>query len=152
MADIESTGPGLGHREISFTRTDQGRYAARNARGGELAFGSGDDTDFTPVELLLVAIAGCSAVDVDLITGKRADPTRFEVTATGTKVRDEQGNRLQDITISFTVEFPEGEAGDRAREMLPRAIEMSHDRLCTVSRTVQIGTPVTMRDTSPGVG
>ena len=38
--------------------------------------------------------------------------------------------------------FPEGEAGDRAREMLPKAIAMSHDRLCTVSRTVVLGTPI----------
>ena len=38
--------------------------------------------------------------------------------------------------------FPEGEDGDRAREMLPKAIAMSHDRLCTVSRTVVLGTPV----------
>jgi uncharacterized OsmC-like protein len=43
------------------------------------------------------------------------------------------------------VTFPEGEAGDRAREMLPKSIQMSHDRLCTVSRTVLLGTPITMR-------
>ena len=38
--------------------------------------------------------------------------------------------------------FPEGADGDRAREMLPKAIAMSHDRLCTVTRTVVLGTPV----------
>ena len=64
--------------------------------------------------------------------------------SSGTKIRDEHGNRLQDIVVRFSVAFPEGEGGDRAREMLPKAIAMSHDRLCTVSRTVQVGTPVTM--------
>ena len=63
----------------------------------------------------------------------------------GVKVRDERGNLLDDIAVTFTVTFPEGEAGDRAREMLPKSIQMSHDRLCTVSRTVLLGTPIAMR-------
>jgi uncharacterized OsmC-like protein len=29
--------------------------------------------------------------------------------------------------------------------MLPSAIQRSHDRLCTVSRTVEVGSPVTVR-------
>jgi uncharacterized OsmC-like protein len=40
------------------------------------------------------------------------------------------------------VSFPEGAEGDAARAILPRAVKLSHDRLCTVSRTVEIGTPV----------
>ena len=134
MSTIASDGPGLGHREISISRVDKGEFRATNVRGGVVEFGSGADTNFTPVELLLV----------DLITVKRAEPESFEVRASGTKVRDEAGNRLQDIVVRFGVEFPEGEAGDRARAMLPKAIAMSHDRLCTVSRTVQIGAEVTM--------
>ena len=60
------------------------------------------------------------------------------------RVRDEQGNHLRDIDVKFTVTFPEGEDGDRARTMLPRAIEVSNDRLCTVSRTVALSSPVHM--------
>jgi putative redox protein len=40
------------------------------------------------------------------------------------------------------VRFPDGPAGDKARDALPRAAKMSHERLCTVSRTVQLGTPI----------
>jgi uncharacterized OsmC-like protein len=47
------------------------------------------------------------------------------------------------LVVEFAITFPEGEAGDKARETLPRAVKMSHDRLCTVSRTVELGTPVT---------
>jgi uncharacterized OsmC-like protein len=50
--------------------------------------------------------------------------------------------------VEFTVAFPEGEAGDAARAMLDRSVQMSHDRLCTVSRTVEVGTPVTARLTT----
>ena len=133
-------------RSVDVTKIGDGRYRATNVRGGETFFGSGgEDPDFTPVEMLLASLAGCSAIDVDLITGKRAAAERFEVQVSGDKVRDEQGNHLVNLTITFDVTFPEGEGGDAAREMLPRAIEISRDRLCTVSRTVQLGQPVAYR-------
>ena len=54
-----------------------------------------------------------------------------------------QGKGMENLAVEFTIRFPEGEDGDKAREALPRAVKMSHDRLCTVSRTVELGTPVT---------
>ena len=138
----ETGGTGLGHRSISMERVEKGVFEVTNVRGGTMRIGGGDSPDFTPVELLLTAIAGCSAVDVDFITVKRAEPETFQVVATGEKVRDDDGNHLQNLRVRFSVTFPEGEAGDRAREMLPKAITMSHDRLCTVSRTVVLGTPI----------
>jgi uncharacterized OsmC-like protein len=129
-------------RKVDIGRISKGSYEAVNARGGRLVFGSGDDDSFTPVELLLTAIAGCSAIDVDYITVKRSEPDRFAVTMTAQKVRDDNGNHLTDLAISFDIGFPEGEAGDAARLVLPEAVRRSHDRLCTVSRTVELGTPV----------
>jgi putative redox protein len=129
-------------RSIDLTRTGAGSYQATNRRGGVLPIGSGEGTDFTPVELLLAAIAGCSAIDVDLITGKRAQPEKFDVRAEGHKVRDEQGNHLVGLQVTFEVRFPEGEGGDRAREMLPRALQQTRDRLCSVGRTVALGDPI----------
>lgn len=129
-------------RTVSLERIGEARYKAVNERGGVLPIGSGEDPDFTPVELLLAAIAGCSAIDVDLITGKRAQPEDFRVHASGEKVRDDDGNHLTNLTVTFEVTFPEGADGDRAREFLPRAIGQSRDRLCTVSRTVALESPV----------
>jgi uncharacterized OsmC-like protein len=59
------------HRHISLHREETGRYTITNARGGTLSVGA-DDADFTAVELLLSAIAACSSVDVDYVTGRRA--------------------------------------------------------------------------------
>ena len=142
----ETGGTGPGHRSISMGRSGSGTYLVTNARGGTISIGSGESDDFTPVELLLTAIAGCSAVDVDFITSRLAEPTAFTVTAGGEKLRDELGNHMGEIEVSFRVRFPDGDDGDRARERLPRAIAQSHDRLCTVSRSVQLGTPVHMRE------
>jgi uncharacterized OsmC-like protein len=132
------------HRSVTLDRVDEGVYVARNARGVELRFGSKDPDGFTPVELLLAAIAGCSAVDVDVVTGRRSPAEQFGARVDAEYVRDESGNRLQDITLTFQVAFPAGEAGDAARAILPRAVRTSHDRTCTVSRTVELGTPVTV--------
>jgi uncharacterized OsmC-like protein len=65
------------HRWVTMDRLDEGVYLARNARGGELRFGSRAGEAFTPVELLLAAIAGCSAVDVDVVTGRRSPAETF---------------------------------------------------------------------------
>jgi len=133
----------MSERRIDLTKMGEGRYKATNARGGVLPVGSGADPDFTPVELLLAALAGCGAIDVDLITGKRAEATTFDVVAEGTKIRDDQGNRLVDLRVTFDVRFPEGEDGDRAREVMPRAIAQTRDRLCTVGRTIKAGAEIT---------
>jgi len=133
----------MSERRIDLTKMGEGRYKATNARGGVLPVGSGDDPDFTPVELLLAALAGCGAIDIDLITGKRSEATTFDVTAVGEKVRDDQGNRLTDLRVTFDVRFPEGEDGDRAREVMPRAIAQTRDRLCTVGRTIKVGSDIT---------
>lgn len=137
----ETGGTGLGHRSVSMTRVSKGVFDVTNVRGGTMRIG-GDGADFTPVELLLAAIAGCSAIDVDYITTKRTQPERFTVDAAGEKLRDDSGNFMGGLEVTFSVTFPAGEDGDRAREMLPKAIAMSHDRLCTVTRTVELGTPV----------
>jgi putative redox protein len=131
-------------RGVTVTRTAPGRFRATNRRGGAIEIGSGEDPDFTPVELLLAALAGCSAIDVDVLTSRRSEPTIFDVRASGTKVRDEQGNHLTDAGLRFRVSFPDGPAGDAARTVLPDAVRRSHERLCTVSRTVELPTPVTV--------
>ena len=132
-------------RRVSLERTGRGRLLARNERGATLAVGMGEDDDFTPVELLLVAIAGCTAIDVDLITGKRSEPDEFALDASGVKTRDQFGSRLVDLAVDFRVRFPDNTAGRAAEAVLVRAITASHDRICTVTRTVEVGSPVTAR-------
>lgn len=132
------------YRSVSLRRTEQNRYTATNVRGAEIVMGDGGDDSFTPVELLLAAIAGCSAIDVDILTSRRAEPESFAVEAGGDKIRDDDGNRMAKLELTFHVKFPIGEAGDSARTILPDAVAKSHDRLCTVSRTVELESPVTM--------
>ncbi|MGW0818300.1 OsmC family protein [Streptomyces viridiviolaceus] len=135
-------------RSVVVERTSTGHFVATNARGGTIHFGTASDdgrsTDFTPVELLLAAIGGCTAVDVDVAVSRHVEPAEFSLSVTGDKISDELGNRMTNLTVVFSVAIPDGEGADRARAILPRAVKTSHDRLCTVSRTVETGTPVTV--------
>lgn len=129
------------HREVTLRRDELGHYTVTNARGGTLTVGASDD-DFTAVELFLSGIAACTSIDVDYVTSRRAEPESFEVGVAAEKIADGYGNRLDDIVVTFRVRFPDGEAGDPARRLLPDIVGKSHDRLCTVSRTVMIGTDI----------
>jgi putative redox protein len=130
------------HRQVTLERVEEGVYRATNPRGAELVFGSNAEDGFSPVELLLAAIGGCSAVDVDVVTGRHADHDRFEVVVEAEATRDEVGKILDDVRLTFRVTFPDGPEGDRARRLLPRAVRTSHDRTCTVSRTIEAGTRI----------
>ncbi len=132
-------------RAVELSRLSRLHFQATNSRGGTLTFGDSQSGAFSPIELLLVAIAGCTAMDVDAITVKRSEPSRFLVNCSGHYVKDKHGNRLTDINVDFDVEFPDTEGGRAAAHVLETAIRKSHDRLCTVTRTVELPTPVGAR-------
>ena len=133
------------HRTLTVERLGPGQFAAVNSRGGRIVFGTGADEEFTPTELLLIAIGGCTAIDIDIIATRRAEPESFDIIVDADKVRDEGGNHLANIEVTYRIRFPAGEAGDKARAVLPDAVRQSHERLCTVGRTVELATPIATR-------
>jgi uncharacterized OsmC-like protein len=130
---------------VNLSRLSQHHFEATNDRGGKVRFGRKSVGEFTPVELLLVAIAGCTAMDVDAITVKRSEPDRFLLDCSGHTTKSSHGNHVTDIHVDFDVEFPDNEEGRAAVNVLEKAIRKSHDRLCTVTRTVELATPVDAR-------
>ena len=132
-------------RQVTLTRESKGVYIATNAKGGTLRFGPETQDGFSAVELLLVAVAGCSGIDVDYMTSRRAEPLRFDVVSEATQEKGDDGNILRDVTVTFHLEFPPGEDGDKARDRIDAALKASHDTSCTVSRTLEAATPVVLR-------
>ncbi|HEX5967426.1 MAG TPA: OsmC family protein [Intrasporangium sp.] len=145
QATTDSTAtPPNDERHVTLTRDSVGRYTVRNDRGGSITTSSGTE-ELSPVELLLAGIAACTAVDVDTVTTRRAEPDSFQIDVTADKVKDEQGNHLKDIEVTFRLRFPDGDGGDAARKILPSLVRRSHEEFCTVSRTVMLGAKVTAR-------
>ncbi|MBC9226817.1 OsmC family peroxiredoxin [Aeromicrobium sp. 636] len=128
-------------RSVHLVRTGPQEYRAENPRGGVIAFGEGQNTDFTPVELLLVALGGCNALTLEALT-KRAEPTRFDIAVEGQKrERPGGGTTLDDLVVTIDITFPHDEDGRAMAERVPSAMEKSH-QLCTVSQTIESASPV----------
>ncbi|ACP32372.1 OsmC family protein [Corynebacterium aurimucosum] len=134
--------------DVDVTRVDTGHYRATNAAGASLEFGQGEGL-LSPVELLLAAVAGCSAVDVDVVTSRRTEPELFGVHVEGTRVNEDGASRLSDVNVEFSLRFPDTDAGRQAQSMVERLVRISHEKDCTVSRTVENPTNVTFRTTQP---
>lgn len=133
------------HRSVRMRRVSSTKFAITNDRGGEITVGMGEGTEFTPVDLLLAALGACTAIDVDILTSRRAEPDSFTVAVDAEKIRDEHGNHLTDLAITFDARFPATPGGDEARAILPDVVRKSHEKLCTVGRTVELGTPIAIR-------
>lgn len=136
-------------RSVHMVRTGPQEYRAENTRGGVISFGEGQNTDFTPVELLLVALGGCNAVTVEALT-KKAEPRRFDIAVEGQKIKGADGGyQLEDLIVTIDITFDSDEAGQAMAERVPDAIEKSHRKLCTVSRTLERPTAVRVVQVRP---
>lgn len=133
------------YRQTKIERIDRLRYRAYGANGATLDFGVSEGL-LTPVELLLAAIAGCSSVDVDAGTSRRSTPEVFEVLASALKQNEDGAVRLDDVEVDFDVRFPADEQGAKAQKMVDRLIQLSEQKDCTVSRTVEHPTNVSFHN------
>jgi uncharacterized OsmC-like protein len=132
-------------RSVTLVRESEGVYVATNAKGGQIRFGHNVEDGFGAVELLLAALAGCAGTDVDVVTSRRSEPTKFEVTVTADKVGGTAPAILRNVVATFDVQFPDGEDGDKARARVVPALQAAHERTCTVSRTIEHAVPVELR-------
>ena len=88
----------------------------------------GGGTGFSPMEVLLVSLAGCTAMDViSILKKKRQDVTSFEVRAHGLRA-DDHPKIYTDITLEYVVR---GHGVDP--KAVERAIELSETKYCSVA-------------------
>ena len=87
---------------------------------------------FTPMELFLVALAGCTAMDVQWIMDRqRQKLNRFDIAIKGT--RREEGPKYYD-SIDIRYSF----AGDNIRkDAVERAIRLSQEKYCSVRAMIK---------------
>ncbi len=82
----------------------------------------------SPMELLLISLAGCTAMDVvSILRKKRQDVTGLEINIVGDRV-DEHPKRYTDIELEFVIRGRDVDPGAVAR-----AIELSEDKYCSIS-------------------
>src|SRR5699024_4559175 len=128
-------------RSIELTRIAENHYRATAPSGASIEFGRGEGL-MTPVELLLAAVAGCSSIDVDTVTSRHPEPTRFRVSATADKIVEAGAARADDVHLDLDLAFPAAADGRRPDARPDRRVGRSPDRYCTVSRAVEQPTNV----------
>jgi uncharacterized OsmC-like protein len=126
---------------LEVQRDSEHEFVGRNERGAEVRIGrNGQAGSFSPAELLQIATAGCSAVTAEeLITRRVGAESKFRVEVSAD--RREGASELDAVYVRFDVQL--GDLDQAQREALAAAVDRSIERLCTVSRTLKKGIPVT---------
>ena len=107
---------------LAFEGTAGSGFSVRLDTSPDEGGGSG----FSPMELVLVGLAGCTAMDViSILKKKRQDVTGFEVHAHGLRA-DDHPKVFTDITLEYVVR---GHNVDP--KAVERSIELSENKYCS---------------------
>lgn len=116
---------------------DNYHFELKNDRGhivnvdNRAEFG-GDDLGASPMELVLMGVAGCSAIDIILILKKqRQEIKSFKAEVNGLRVQTDDAKPFKEITVVFFLE------GSINEEKVARAVKLSFEKYCSVSKTLQ---------------
>lgn len=92
-----------------------------------------------PMELLAVALGGCTAMDVISILTKMRQPVEaFSVEVSGERAGDHP-KRYTSLALVYRLK------GDLDEKKVARAIGLSETRYCSVEATLRPGVPITSR-------
>ncbi len=111
-------------------------YKGTNERGQSVQL-SGAKEAPSPMETVLMAVAGCSSIDVELILKKmRQDLQKVEVTVLATRA-EEAPKVFKTIQIRYIL------YGDIKEEKAKQAIELSMEKYCSVSLMLKATVDIT---------
>ena len=92
----------------------------------------GDDLGASPMELLLMGVAGCSAIDmISILKKQRQEIISFKAEVDGLRVQIQDAKPFKEISVVFFLEGPIDE--DKAA----RAAQLSFEKYCSVSKTLE---------------
>ena len=87
---------------------------------------------FRPMQMLLAAAGGCSAIDVvGILKKQRQNPDDLKIEVTGERVNVKEYSEFKSINIHFILK------GDLDEKKVARAIDLSLTKYCSVSKTLE---------------
>jgi putative redox protein len=120
---------------LSFTA--KGQTSGFTLPLGADPHGGGANDGFRPTELILVGLAGCTAMDViSILEKKRQAVSSFEVKAHGERAAEDP----KEFTSFFVEYIVRGKGIDPAA--VDRAVELSEKKYCSVMATLRHAGPV----------
>lgn len=92
----------------------------------------GENTGMRPMELLLVALGGCSGMDIaSILAKKRQDVRGIEINVQGKQAED-YPKRFTEIEIECIIK-----GKNLSEEAVKRAVELSMEKYCSVKATLE---------------
>lgn len=102
----------------------------------------GEGKGMRPMQLLLAAVGGCSAIDVVLILKKQKQVIEtFEIEVEGEREKIEEYSLFRDICLHFKF------TGKVDLDKAERAVKLSVDKYCSVSKTLEPTAKITYKVT-----
>jgi putative redox protein len=94
----------------------------------------------SPVRLVLIALAGCTGMDViSLLKKMRQDVTHFQV-----DVSSERAQEHPKVYTSYELVYRvRGHSLDR--DLVEKAVNLSEDKYCSVAAMLRVAAPITFR-------
>ncbi|WP_018478522.1 OsmC family protein [Pontibacter roseus] len=120
--------------EIHLTRVDQDfHFEARGAADVAIHLDAnpeigGHNLGARPMELMLMGLGGCSAIDIIMILKKQRQPLeRFDIKVTAERQKVEEFNLFSNIHIHFML------GGELDSDKVEKAIVLSLEKYCSVA-------------------
>ena len=124
--------------KITLNRiNDNFHFELKNERGHMVNVDSrpefgGDDMGASPMELVLMGVAGCSAIDmISILKKQRQEITSFKAEVDGERVQIGDAKPFKNIYVVFYLE------GDINSEKAAKAAQLSFEKYCSVSKTLE---------------
>jgi len=132
--------------KISIKRIDEDfNMKAVNEEGASLLMDASPDIGghgkgLRPMQLLLSALGGCSAIDVILILKKQKQNIEsFEVEVDGNREKTGDVSLFKNIVLHFKIK------GKVDKDKAERAVQLSLDKYCSVAKTLEATAKITYK-------
>ena len=112
-------------------------FELQNERGHKVYLDSraefgGSDLAPSPMELLLMGVAGCSAIDIiSILKKQRQEITSYKTEVEGFREQIEEAKPFKTITVIIFLE------GSINEEKALKAAQLSFEKYCSVSKTLE---------------
>lgn len=131
-----------GQMSVTLSRLSGQSYEVKNAAGASARIDGppklgGTDAGMRPMEMVLAALASCSAVDIVMILEQQKEPLDgLDIEVTGTRA-DAVPAVFTDIHLRVRMT---GGVSERKAE---RAVKLSAEKYCSVARMLEPGVRIT---------
>lgn len=130
--------------KVTVQKLDKEQHMeAQNEEGGLIRMDGktqigGLEGGFSPMQLLLAGIGGCSAIDIiGILEKQKQDLKDMRVEINGDKQKSDTYSEFKTINLHFVFE------GDLDPRKVERAIDLSLNKYCSVSKALEKGSEIT---------